>query len=230
MMNIMTKGGIKMKRFVGVLGALLMVCAMVGSSQAGTLYQYTDPTYGITYSLDFNGTSGTNTFTISGITNQTDLFTAAFTFKFSGNDTWTLSGLSPTLVDGNTWAVATGSTTVYAGGGNYQTLLQDNRVGFYNEEAGAGGDPLAIASVEINEGLPQSFTFNLAQTAIHGLDAIGDSFAFKALYITNDGDTAQFQGWLSKDLTTQVPEAGALMLFGTGLIGLVGYRRVRRMQ
>jgi hypothetical protein len=27
-----------------------------------------------------------------------------------------------------------------------------------------------------------------------------------------------------------VPEAGALLLFGTGLIGLVGYRRVRRMQ
>lgn len=30
--------------------------------------------------------------------------------------------------------------------------------------------------------------------------------------------------------SSQVPEAGALLLFGTGLIGLVGYRRVRRMQ
>jgi len=29
---------------------------------------------------------------------------------------------------------------------------------------------------------------------------------------------------------TRVPESGALLLFGTGLIGLVGYRRVRRMQ
>lgn len=29
---------------------------------------------------------------------------------------------------------------------------------------------------------------------------------------------------------TGVPEAGALLLFGTGLAGLVGYRRVRRMQ
>jgi hypothetical protein len=30
--------------------------------------------------------------------------------------------------------------------------------------------------------------------------------------------------------TTRVPEAGALIMFGTGLIGLIGYRRVRRMQ
>jgi hypothetical protein len=28
----------------------------------------------------------------------------------------------------------------------------------------------------------------------------------------------------------RVQEAGALVLFGTGLIGLVGYRRIRRMQ
>lgn len=30
--------------------------------------------------------------------------------------------------------------------------------------------------------------------------------------------------------TTRVPEAGALILFGSGLVGLVGYRRMRRMQ
>jgi hypothetical protein len=30
--------------------------------------------------------------------------------------------------------------------------------------------------------------------------------------------------------STSVPEAGTLLLFGSGLIGLVGYRRVRRMQ
>ena len=29
---------------------------------------------------------------------------------------------------------------------------------------------------------------------------------------------------------TSVPEAGALLMFGSGLIGLVGYRRVHRMQ
>jgi len=35
--------------------------------------------------------------------------------------------------------------------------------------------------------------------------------------------TTSARGW-------QVPEAGALLLFGTGLLGLVGYRRARRMQ
>lgn len=31
-------------------------------------------------------------------------------------------------------------------------------------------------------------------------------------------------------IPVSVPEAGALLFFGTGLVGLVGYRRVRRMQ
>jgi hypothetical protein len=37
-------------------------------------------------------------------------------------------------------------------------------------------------------------------------------------------------GRLAQSQLVYVPEAGALLLFGTGLLGLVGYRRVRRMQ
>jgi len=37
-------------------------------------------------------------------------------------------------------------------------------------------------------------------------------------------------GATSFDFAVSVPEASALLLFGTGLFGLVGYRRVRRMQ
>jgi hypothetical protein len=45
------------------------------------------------------------------------------------------------------------------------------------------------------------------------------------LWITPDGRNNSIQAQVSF-----VPEAGALFLFGTGLVGLVGYRRVRRMQ
>jgi len=37
-------------------------------------------------------------------------------------------------------------------------------------------------------------------------------------------------GSLAQSQLVYVPEAGTLILFGTGLVGLVGYRRVRRMQ
>lgn len=41
-----------------------------------------------------------------------------------------------------------------------------------------------------------------------------------------------FESFVGKDggYQVSVPEAGSLLLFGTGMIGLIGYRRVRRMQ
>lgn len=45
------------------------------------------------------------------------------------------------------------------------------------------------------------------------------------LWITPDSNTNKIQGQVAS-----VPEVGTLILFGTGLVGLVGYRRVRRMQ
>lgn len=48
-------------------------------------------------------------------------------------------------------------------------------------------------------------------------------FTPSGYYITESRDS---QDWMFH----KVPEAGALILFGTGLIGLVGYRRVRRMK
>ena len=66
-----------------------------------------------------------------------------------------------------------------------------------------------------------------------GLGYIKDSITF-AWTISGGSLTT---GWLDEhDVVisfgspTAVPEAGTLLLFGTGLIGLVGYRRMRRMQ
>jgi choice-of-anchor C domain-containing protein len=74
---------------------------------------------------------------------------------------------------------------------------------------------------------------------IGGMNWTERSFQFLAL---GDQTTLTFENYDLKNPTnpwgaalddvkvTGVPEAGALFLFGTGLVGLVGYRRVRRMQ
>ena len=48
----------------------------------------------------------------------------------------------------------------------------------------------------------------------------------------DDADANKFEPYSHdpKSALTRVSEAGALLLFGTGLVGFVGYRRVRRMQ
>ena len=82
--------------------------------------------------------------------------------------------------------------------------------------------------------LPGSFTYLLAK--------FGNNDAF--YYIA--GLSGEFtidppDGWSGQGFglshisyfngtTTQVPEAGALIMFASGLAGLVGYRRMRRMQ
>ena len=86
-------------------------------------------------------------------------------------------------------------------------------------------------------------TANLSNIFYKGLDAELSALAkgptgavlsfqflpFKPLEnIVSDGGTTSYSITIANVLA--VPEAGALVLFGTGLIGLVGYRRVRRMQ
>jgi len=61
--------------------------------------------------------------------------------------------------------------------------------------------------------------FSLANTAVNG--------QFYGVSVVNP---RYLNGTRAQSQLVYVPEAGALLLFGTGLIGLVGYRRVRRMQ
>jgi len=70
---------------------------------------------------------------------------------------------------------------------------------------------------------------NVYEIVVSGL--LGDDLHFDLYdhYVSQSRMHYKFAPF-SHDATFITPEAGALLLFGTGLIGLVGYRRVRRMQ
>ncbi len=84
----------------------------------------------------------------------------------------------------------------------------------------------------------QSFN-TTGSVKIGGMNWSERSFQFLALdpqttltFANNDplNSTNPWGAALDDVKVTGVPEAGALFLFGSGLIGLIGYRRVRRMQ
>lgn len=110
--------------------------------------------------------------------------------------------------------------------GSYQTT-------FFNtptDPSGAtityvGGDivgPVAFLLVKDGKQTPAWYLFNLTDLGWNGMDDLELSGFWP--------DQGAISHVSLYGQTTSVPEAGALLMFGTGLVGLVGYRRVRRMQ
>lgn len=68
--------------------------------------------------------------------------------------------------------------------------------------------------------------------ALYYLDSLTSVDGFDPAWgpFTQEGGGLSHVTLFGPGSTTRVPEAGALLLFGSGLIGLVGYRRMRRMQ
>lgn len=88
-----------------------------------------------------------------------------------------------------------------------------------------GGDivgPVAFLLVKDGNQTPAWYLFNLTNLGWDGMDDLSLSG-----FWPNRGAISHVALY---GKTTSVPEAGALLLFGTGLVGLVGYRRARRMR
>lgn len=211
--------------------ALFILLAMTGASMAAT-YVYSDLANNINYTLTLTST-GTNTydaiFDITGVpTPPADFYASAFTFKLSGNDNFNITSLTAPDGSTQTWLVAdynTNSGVQVLTGGSYNNLLESNKVGFYNYYVSSGQPISSVNEIAITSSTDVEFLFSFTQSGVGGLDAIADLIAFKALYLTNDGGTVQFQGWLSEELTSRVPEPGTMMLLGSGLIGLAAWGR-----
>jgi len=99
---------------------------------------------------------------------------------------------------------------------------------------GSPFDPAAMLKNPDDVDGPEFGLLSSNFTDAGGLGYIKDSITFTWTITGGSLTTAALDG---KDVvisfgspTAAVPEAGTLILFGTGLVGLVGYRRVRRMQ
>ncbi len=98
---------------------------------------------------------------------------------------------------------------------------------------GSPFDPTAMLKNPVDVDGPEFGLLSRNFADAGGLGYIKDSITFQwtinggslTTDYLNDHDVV-----ISFGSPTAVPETGALLLFGTGLIGLVGYRRVRRMQ
>ena len=199
-----------MKR-MGIAGlGLLLMLLMVASAGAVTLgitdnFSKTgfDIDYSVTYSTGNAGTS-------------VDPYQASFTIddhSIAGdftNGPWTITGVyfkffegSPTINESPALAGYTWSNP------------EDGFWGF------TFASPFALGA---NGSLTLNFNFWDGAFALKT-----DAVNFKALYVGGEKrNGGNYTGQLSDYLT--VSEPGAMLLLGTGLLGLVGYRRVRRMR
>jgi hypothetical protein len=101
-----------------------------------------------------------------------------------------------------------------------------------NSNPGLPGDLYGIKFEGFEEGSPWTFTLLSDKAPMEGdFYAKGGegSYAYNSGFGEGEGG-AGAKILVPDTLTQRVPEAGAMLLFGSGLLGLVGYRRARRMQ
>ena len=220
-----------MKKFSRIIQGLAVVVGLLVLATSGQAAVFTGGNGDGTYSL----TTGAGTITITltdTAVNPTSVIQNISGFVFSTDSGGTASGLSS----------ATGATYINVGSGGVISGASGPAIWGYSGTSaqyvltwnpGAGGTGPAYTII----GAPGGATYSNANGSIANNNPHNPFINGVATFTLNiAGITAGTQlddgiimfgtSWSPPS----VPEAGTLLMFGTGLIGLVGYRRVRRMQ
>lgn len=226
---------------INLLAVVLMLGLMSNAWAITYTYNYTDngdyaPSFGgdnpITYTLELTETAlntyaGSFTITtdpVLGFSADPDWYGGWYAFKFSSSSTATISFLTdPTAGD---WLVGDTTTQVLWSGGSTEPYLESNFAGFHLdslESSTAIPTNGVLLTDDYNSGVPYEylFTFNLVT---EDLFLPTEGIPFKSgLYAGLTGsENVQFNQ-LSE--TAAAPEPATMLLLGSGLLGLAGFRR-----
>ncbi len=178
----------------------------------------------------------------AGLNNYNTLFSGS-----TAVDGWVVGGGGIDWINAY-WTPADGTKSIDLAGNNPGSISQtfDTTVGtLYTVEFAMSGNPdgLPILKALIADAFSPTLAgatieyFNTTGvTRIGGMDWSTRSFQFLAnspsttLTFASFSSTTPYGAALDNVKVTAVPEAGAMILFASGLVGLIGYRRTRRMQ
>jgi hypothetical protein len=212
-------------------GALLaFVLILIPSISMATLYTLTDPSgvgAGTEYTLDVTSLGGTSynaVLTAATADTTTDVYLDWFQIKFDGG---TAAFITTVNADPEgDWLALQGSGGVNLAEFGNETFANPTSAGLYLTGAVEGASFATLATGPELDGLTKIWDFNFTLDAPFNPTP---SLQVGYYYLGgNPNDPQIMTGRLSEEF--RVPEASALILFGSGLAGLVVWRRKKRLE